>query len=93
MAKSSTPSPPHLVPDPRTGRMVEVNGLGGLNAELNLREDIDLTQPIFEQVSKADIPNATTRAAIEDSRAMMKARTTRFSDGEALIVALEQEDR
>jgi hypothetical protein len=72
---------------------VEVHGLGGPNAQLNLREDIDLTQPIFERVWKAEIPNAETRAAMEESRVMMKARTTRFSDGEALIDALEQEDR
>jgi len=39
------------------------------------------------------VPNAATRAAMEESRAMMKARTARFSDGEALIDALEQEDR
>jgi len=39
------------------------------------------------------VPNATTRAAMQESRAMMKARTARFSDGEALINALEQEDR
>jgi hypothetical protein len=47
------PSPPRLVRDPRTGRIVEVYGLGGLKGKLTLREDIDLTKPIFEQVSKA----------------------------------------
>jgi DNA-damage-inducible protein J len=38
-------------------------------------------------------PNAETRAAITESRATMKARKARFSDSEALIDALEQEDR
>jgi len=45
--------PPRLVRDPRTGRTVEVYGLGALKGKLTLREDIDLTKPIFEQVSKA----------------------------------------
>lgn len=38
-------------------------------------------------------PNAATRAAMAESRAMMKARNARFSDPEALIDALEQEER
>jgi hypothetical protein len=59
--------------------MVEVHGLGGLKGKLTLREDVDLTQPIFKQVSKAETPNVTTRASMEESRAMMKARTARFT--------------
>jgi DNA-damage-inducible protein J len=39
------------------------------------------------------VPNAATQAAMAESRAMMKARKARFSDGQALIDALEQEDR
>lgn len=39
------------------------------------------------------IPNDATRAAIEDSRAMMKARSARFATPEALIDDLEQEAR
>jgi DNA-damage-inducible protein J len=39
------------------------------------------------------IPNAATRAAIEDSRAMMQARQARFATAEALIDDLEQEGR
>lgn len=39
------------------------------------------------------IPNAETRAAIEESRAMMKARQARFADAEELFDALDQEAR
>lgn len=38
------------------------------------------------------VPNSATRAAIEESRAMTKARTVRFSTAEALIDDLEQEN-
>ena len=37
------------------------------------------------------IPNNATRAAIEESRAMMKARSARFATAEALIDDLDQE--
>ena len=36
------------------------------------------------------VPNAQTRAAMEESRAMMKARTARFSSADALFDDLEQ---
>jgi DNA-damage-inducible protein J len=39
------------------------------------------------------IPNSQTRAAIEESRAIMKARGARFSTSEALIDDLDQEAR
>ncbi len=39
------------------------------------------------------VPNAETRAAIEESRAMMKARRARFSDGQELFDALDKETR
>lgn len=39
------------------------------------------------------IPNAETRAAIEESRAMMKARRARFADAAELFSGLEQEAR
>lgn len=39
------------------------------------------------------VPNAETRAAIEESRAMMKARRARFNDGQELIDALDKETR
>lgn len=39
------------------------------------------------------VPNAETRAAIEESRAMMKARRARFSNGQELFDALDQETR
>ena len=37
------------------------------------------------------IPNAETRKAIEESRAMMKARQARFSDAHELLNALDAE--
>jgi DNA-damage-inducible protein J len=38
-------------------------------------------------------PNAETRAAMEEARAILKARNARFANGQALIDALDQEDR
>lgn len=39
------------------------------------------------------VPNAETRAAMEESRAIMTARRARFSDGEELFDALDKETR
>ena len=39
------------------------------------------------------VPNAETRAAIEESRAIMKARRARFNDGQGLFDALDKETR
>jgi DNA-damage-inducible protein J len=39
------------------------------------------------------VPNAETRAAMTESRAMMKAKSTRFANAEALIDGLDQKDR
>jgi len=39
------------------------------------------------------VPNAETRAAIEESRAMMKARRARFNDGQELFDVLDKEAR
>lgn len=39
------------------------------------------------------VPNAETRAAMEEARAMMTARNARFNDGQELIDALDQETR
>ena len=39
------------------------------------------------------VPNAGTRAAMEESRAMMKARRARFADAPALIESLDEEAR
>lgn len=36
------------------------------------------------------VPNAETRAAIEESRAMMQARSARFESADALFDALEE---
>jgi DNA-damage-inducible protein J len=38
-----------------------------------------------------NVPNAKTKAAIQEARAMMKNKKARFSDGQELIDALEQE--
>lgn len=43
-----------MVLDPKTGRYVEVHGIGALKGRLRIREGIDLTKPIFEQVLKQD---------------------------------------
>ena len=39
------------------------------------------------------VPNAETRAAIKESRAMMKARRARFNDEQELFDALDKETR
>lgn len=39
------------------------------------------------------VPNAETRAAMEESRTMMKARNARFSDGQELFDAIDKETR
>lgn len=39
------------------------------------------------------VPNAETRAAMEESRAMMKARHARFTNAQELFDALDQEAR
>ena len=39
------------------------------------------------------VPNAETRAAMTESRAIMKAKSARFPDAEALIDGLDQKAR
>jgi DNA-damage-inducible protein J len=39
------------------------------------------------------VPNAETRAAMEEAREIVKARSARFENAEALINGLDQEDR
>jgi DNA-damage-inducible protein J len=39
------------------------------------------------------VPNAETRAAMEESRAIMKTRRARFNDGQELFDALDKETR
>lgn len=39
------------------------------------------------------VPNAETRAAMAESRAMMKARRARFTDAQVLFDAIDQEAR
>jgi hypothetical protein len=38
----------------RTGHVVEVKGAGSLKGGLAIKRGIDLTKPIFEQVTKAN---------------------------------------
>lgn len=45
-------SPPKLVRDSRTGKMLEVRGYGALKGRLKIMPGIDLTKPIYEQVIK-----------------------------------------
>ena len=40
-----------------------------------------------------NVPNEETRAAIQEARAMKKNKQARFSDGQELVDALEQESR
>ena len=47
-----TSSPSKLVRNARTGQFVEVRGAGALKGKLTLKRGVDLTKPIFEQVSK-----------------------------------------
>jgi len=51
MANSSTKRT-KIVRDARTGRMVEVTGFGALKGQLKIARGIDLTKPIYDQVSK-----------------------------------------
>ena len=39
------------------------------------------------------VPNAETRAAMEESRTMMKDRRARFNDGQEMLNALDKETR
>ena len=39
------------------------------------------------------VPNAETRAAMEESRAFIKARRARFNDGQEMFDALDKEAR
>lgn len=39
------------------------------------------------------VPNAETRVAMEESRAIMKARRARFTDGQEMFDALDKETR
>jgi len=39
------------------------------------------------------VPNATTRAAMQEARSMMKSRSIRFETGEELIAGLDRDVR
>lgn len=49
----SKPVPASTVRDAATGRLVTVRGVGALKGKLTLKAGIDLTKPIFQQVSAA----------------------------------------
>ncbi len=40
------------VKDTRTGKVLEVRGFGALKGQLKITRGVDLTKPIYEQVSK-----------------------------------------
>ncbi len=61
----------------------------GLSASEAVR--LFYTRVVAEQALPLElkVPNAATRAAMEEAREMMKARTLRFESGDALIRSLD----
>jgi len=51
MAKALTP-PKKIVRDASSGRVVEVRGFGALKGQLKIARGLDLTKPIYDQVTK-----------------------------------------
>jgi DNA-damage-inducible protein J len=73
------------------------NEAAGVLAEMGLTVS-DLVRITLTRVARdkalpfdLNVPNAKTKAAIQEARAMMKNKKARFSDGQELIDALEQE--
>ncbi len=58
MTKAEPSNPRKMIRDPKTGQMLEVRGYGALKDKLALREGLDLTKPIYEQVAKLDQADA-----------------------------------
>jgi DNA-damage-inducible protein J len=75
------------------------NEAAGVLAEMGLTVSdlvrITLTRVARDKALPFDLntPNVETKAAIAESRAMMKNKNARFSDGQELIDALEQKSR
>lgn len=46
------PTTKKTIRDSRTGQFLEVRGYGSLKGRLQIAEGVDLTKPIFEQVTK-----------------------------------------
>jgi DNA-damage-inducible protein J len=73
------------------------NEAAGVLAEMGLTVSdivrITLTRVARDKALPFDlnVPNAKTKAAIQEARAMMKNKKARFSNGQELIDALEQE--
>lgn len=59
-AASSSLSP-KLVRDPRTGDMLEVRGYGALKGRLKIAPGVDLTKPIYEQVTDKAVPKTSAQ--------------------------------
>lgn len=57
----SKPVPATTVRDPASGRFVTVRGVGALKGKLTLKAGIDLTKPIFQQVSPAQPSDSRKR--------------------------------
>lgn len=60
----------------------------------------DLVRMVVTRVAKdkalpfeLKVPNAETRAAMEEAREIMKARRVRFNDGQEMIDVLDEETR
>ncbi len=58
MTKAPPSSQRKMIRDPQTGQMLEVRGYGALKDRLAMREGLDLTKPIYEQVAELDQANA-----------------------------------
>lgn len=61
-------APTHTVRDPETGRLLTLKGYGALKGQFMVREGIDLTKPIAEQVARLE--RARERADAARNRAV-----------------------
>jgi hypothetical protein len=53
--------PPKTMVRLSNGEAVELRGFGALKGKLTLRPDIDLTKPIYDQVTRNEAQNKTAR--------------------------------
>lgn len=53
MLKTLPTTPTKTIVNPATGRTLEVRGFGAMRGQLQLIKGLDLTKPIYDQVSKA----------------------------------------
>ena len=49
---TAAPTTKKTIRDSRTGQFLEVRGYGSLKGRLHITKGVDLTKPIFEQVTK-----------------------------------------